>query len=223
MGCKSIVIFGKGKSLLRCDKKMIDEYEDIAICNYPVLNNNFSKLIEGKNIIYHFANCYTFDSRYNDEVNKQLGIKNIINTNSSNSNIYKNYLKDKTLFTENIREYYLTYFKNNYELDPSTGIMALQYIIDLKTYKNIMLVGYDNFEKNKQMYYYEVNEMNDKMKYLINNNTIAKNGELNIISGHSPAKTEQYLYDIIKTYSDINFKIISDIEFKYNNVNLEVI
>ncbi len=223
MNCKSIVIFGKGKSLLRCNKKMVDEYEDVAICNYPVLNDSFSKLVENKNITYHFANCSTFDSRYNDKVNKQLGIKNIINTNSLNSNIYKNYLKDKILFTENIREHYLTYFKNNYDLDPSTGIMALQYILDLKIYKKIMLVGYDNFKQHKQMYYYQVNEMNDKMKYLIHNNTITKNGELNIISGHCPIKTEQYLYDIIKKYNDINFKIISDMEFKYNNVNLEVI
>jgi len=82
---KSIVIFGKGKSLLRCSKELVDEYEDIAICNYPVLNNDFNKLIEGRVIKYHFAKCRTFDDRYTDKVNEKLGIQHIINTNIETS------------------------------------------------------------------------------------------------------------------------------------------
>jgi len=151
---KSIVIFGKGKSLLRCSKELVDEYEDIAICNYPVLNNNFNKLIDGRIIKYYFANCRTFDERYTDKINEKLGIQYIINTNLSTTT-YKNYIKNKLLFGENIREYYEKYFKEKYDgLNPSTGIIALQYILDLNKYDKIMLVGFDNFRKGEPMYYY---------------------------------------------------------------------
>ena len=47
---KSIIIFGKGPSLLRCTRKIVDEHDEIAICNYPVLNNFFYSLIKNRTI-----------------------------------------------------------------------------------------------------------------------------------------------------------------------------
>lgn len=220
---KSIVIFGKGKSLLRCSKELVDEYEDIAICNYPVLNNDFNKLINGRIIKYHFANCGTFDDRYTDYINEKLGIQHIINTNIATTTNYKNYIKNKLLFSENIREYYEKYFKENYDgLDPSTGIMALQYILDLNKYDKIMLVGFDNFRKGEPMYYYNITKLNNKMKYLIGQNVITKDGELNIVSGHNPDKTEKYLYNIVEKYNNIQFKFISNMTPNYNYNNLQI-
>ena len=42
---KSIIIFGKGPSVLKCTRKIVDEYNDIAIINYPVINDFFFSLI----------------------------------------------------------------------------------------------------------------------------------------------------------------------------------
>ena len=95
---KSIIIFGKGPSLLRCTKDFVDEFDDIAICNYPFLNDFFKNLIKDKEIKYHFANCGTFDERYTDKINKQLKIQNIFNTNKKTSVNYYRFLKDKSLF-----------------------------------------------------------------------------------------------------------------------------
>ena len=43
---KSIIIFGKGPSVSRCTRELVDQYDDIIICNYPVLNDFFNNLIK---------------------------------------------------------------------------------------------------------------------------------------------------------------------------------
>ena len=122
---KSIVLFGKGPSVSKCTKEIIEKYDDIAIVNYPVLNDFFTSLISNREIEYHFANCATYDDRYTDQVNDMLNIENILNTNKHTSNNYVRYLKNKKLFKDSICEKYETYFKNNFDLDPNSGIMAL--------------------------------------------------------------------------------------------------
>ena len=124
---KSIIIFGKGPSVSKCSKEIVEKYDDVAIVNYPVLTNFFYKLISNREIEYHFANCSDFDKRYKDHINDMLKIKNIINTHVHNN--YVHYLKNN-LIKCSIREKYETYFKNNFDLDPNSGIMALQFLID---------------------------------------------------------------------------------------------
>jgi hypothetical protein len=46
IGKKSIIIFGKGSSLLKCTRNFVDKYDDIAICNYPFLNDFFIILLK---------------------------------------------------------------------------------------------------------------------------------------------------------------------------------
>ena len=38
---KSIILFGKGPSVLKCTKQIVNQHDEIAICNYPVLTNFF--------------------------------------------------------------------------------------------------------------------------------------------------------------------------------------
>ena len=42
---KSIIIFGKGPSVLRCNREVVNQHDDIAIINYPVINDFFYGLI----------------------------------------------------------------------------------------------------------------------------------------------------------------------------------
>ena len=213
---KSILIFGKGPSLLRCTKEFVDEFDDIAICNYPILNDFFKNLIKDREIKYHFANCGTYDNRYTDEINKELKIQFLYNTNSKTAKQYYNFLKNKSLFKGNIREQQLKYFKEKYDLDPNTGTMALKFILDTKKYNKIGLVGFDNFKKGEQTYYYKPEDYNDKIKYILNNRTILSNGIFNIISGHCPIKTKKYYEDVILNNKDITFKLITNIDFNLN-------
>lgn len=201
---KSIVLFGKGPSVSKCSKEIIEKYNDITIVNYPVLNDFFLNLISGKRIKYHFSNCATYDERYTDKINDMLKIENIINTNKTNQ--YVHYLKNKNLFKDSIREKYETYFKNNFDLDPNSGIIALQFLIDTGEYDNILLVGFDNYKIGEQTYYYPIENINTKIKYLIGLNTITKEGNFNIVSGHDPEKTEIYLSSLKNKYPNIKLE-----------------
>jgi len=203
---KSIVLFGKGPSVSKCTKEMIEKHDDVAIVNYPVLNDFFVNLISGKKIKYHFANCGTFDEKYTDKINDMLNLETIINTNFYKSNNYILYLKNKYLFKYSIREKYETYFKNNFDLDPNSGILALQFLIDTSEYDNILLVGFDNYKIGEQTYYYSIETINKKLKYLIEKNIITKEGNFNIVSGHSPEKTEVYLSSLKNKYPNIKIE-----------------
>ncbi len=219
---KSIIILGKGPSILRCNKEFVDKFDDIAICNFPVLNSFFENLIKDRNILYHFANCGTFDERYDLNVHNKLCIKNIINTNSKDNKAYANYLKNHSLIKENIKETMLEKFKS-YDLDPNTGTMALQYILDTKNYNKIALVGFDNFKKGDNVYYYETKDYNKKIKYLIDLNIITKDGVYNQISGHDPLKTKKYYEDVFKKNVNIKFELITQLEFDDKYCNLTII
>ena len=213
---KSIVIFGKGPSVLRCNKEIVDQYDDIAIINYPVLNNFFCNLIKNKEIKYHFANCGTFDERYNDEFNKKLKIKQIINTNYP-PNKYYHYLQDKSLFKEDIIEY-RKYFKDNFNLNSSTGILALKYILDSNLYNKILLVGFDNYKKGDPVYYYSPKFYNNKIKYLLGN-TFTQDGLVKLTSGHNPNNTKKYLHYVIENNKNIKFYFITNMNLnKYDNL-----
>jgi len=201
---KSIIIFGKGPSVSKCTRDIVEKYNDIAIVNYPVLNTFFTSLISDKKIKYHFANLSTYDEKYTDEVNNKLKIESIINTNFKNKNAYKNYINNNDLFKDSIREKYETYFKKNFDLDPNSGILALQFLIDTGEYDNILLVGFDNYKIGEQTYYYPIDNINSKIKYLINKNIITNDGNFNIVSGHNPEKTEIYLSSLKNKYPNIS-------------------
>jgi hypothetical protein len=204
---KSIILFGKGPSVLKCSREIVEKYDDIAIVNYPVINDFFGNLIKDKKIKYHFANCGTFDERYTDEKNVFLNIENIINTNLYKSNNYIHYLKNKDLIKDcKLREKYITYFKNNFDLDPNSGIMGLQFLIDTGEYDNILLVGFDNYKIGEQTYYYPIENINNKLKMYIKDNIITKEGNFNIVSGHDPKKTEIYLSSLKNTYTNIKIE-----------------
>ena len=204
---KSIILFGKGPSVSKCTKEIVEKYNDIAIVNYPILNDFFLNLISEKNKIkYHFANCGTFDERFTDQVNDILNIENVINTNFYKSNNYIHYLKNKDLIKDSIRlrEKYHTYFKNSFDLDPNSGIISLQFLIDTNEYDNILLVGFDNYKIGEQTYYYPIELVNRKLKYIVGDNKAIKNdGKYNQVNGHDPKKTEIYLSSLKKKYPNI--------------------
>ncbi len=221
---KSIVIFGKGPSVSRCSKEIIDKYDDIAICNYPVLNDFFYNLIKDREIKYHFANCGTFDHRYNDKTNNLLKIQGVYNCNKKSSIIpYYNFLTNKKIFKGSIRETIEADLKKlNFDLDPSTGTLALNYIINTNIYNNILLVGFDNFKKGDQTYYYKPSDYNNKLHYLIKNNTIKSDGIFNIISGHDTDKTKLFYEYLFTNNPNINFQLITNMDIK-DFVNVELL
>ena len=76
--------------------------------------------------------------------------------------------------------------------------------------------------KRKQQYYYGYNNYNKKIKYLADKNIITKDGIFNIVSGHCP-KQKNIMKMFLKSYKDIQFKLITNINFDVNLDNLIII
>ena len=207
---KSIIIFAKGPSVLKCNREIVESHEDIAICNYPVLSNFFLNLIKDRVINYHFANCGTFDERYNNSVNKKINIKKIFNTNEG-INHYKNYLKNNELFSdENLYQHIsVEYFQKKFNFKPSSGVMMLKYILDTNLYDKITLVGFDNWEIGKEEYYYKPEDYSNKLKYLLGG-VYSKKGIRLQKSEHSSEKTRYFLNNLKDNYPDISFNFITN-------------
>ena len=134
---KSIVIFGKGPSLLRCTKDFVDKYDDIAICGCPPLVYDFLKLVRNRKIKYHFCNCgdphlkKNGELLYDDRINNHFNIEEIYDIGAGKDN-YIRRLNNKSIYKENLKKKYLNEFITNHgfnEHGPSCGIYSLHHIL----------------------------------------------------------------------------------------------
>ena len=228
---KSIVLIGKGPSLLRCNKEFIDKFDDIAIIGYPPPTQDFLKIIRGNKIKYHFCNCgdpylinQNSEALYNDNLNTKWGIETIFDYGAGKNN-YKKYVKNNIFHKENLKHKYLPGFieKNIFDHHgPSGGIYALHHILQKKIYNKIGLVGFDNFEEGKQRYYFGIEFYQPSLRYLIRpNGPITPDNITNHKSLHNTDATKKFLESIFNNYN-VNFELYTTIKFKntYNNVNL---
>lgn len=229
----SIVLIGKGPSLLRCSKEFIDKFDEIAIVGYPPPTQDFLKLVKGKKIKYHFCNCgdpylinQNREALYNDTLNSQMGIEEIFDYGSGTNN-YKKYIKNNIFYKENLKHKYLPEFKDKYNFDkwgPSGGIYALHHILKQNKYNKIGLIGIDNFQVGKKRYYFGVQSYQPSLRYLIKPNGPITSDNITIYKSlHDTDTTRKYLEKIFKDSQDnISYEMYTTIEFKNmcNNVNL---
>ena len=218
---RSIAIIGKGPSINRCNRKYIDKYQDVAICGRPIFNK-YEKLI-GERAHYDFCNCG--DPRiYSEPLIRKLGIKKVINTNKY---IPRNRIKHTSKVCPNWIEYdpngrlkTINSFKK-YKLDPSSGTIAIEYLLQTKKYNKIGIFGFDLMEVGEDVYYFGKTEVQSslqrlyKLKIYSNNNKILKK------CGHDKDKTFKYMCDIIQNNPQIKFEILSNRKFpKFNNLTI---
>ena len=166
-----------------------------SMINYMQANIDSKIMIIDNNVYDNMFNINIYESMSN--FNKNLNI------------LQNEIIKNKNLFTCNIVKEYNDYFKKNFDLDPSTGIKGLQYIINTNEYNKILLVGIDNFKKGEQTYYFDINDINPSLKKYIGK-AYTKDGIYKQTSGHDPDKTEIYLNSLKTSYPDIEIKNINN-------------
>lgn len=206
---KSIAIIGKGPSIKRCKREFIEEYDEVATCGRPIFSK-YEHLI-GNRAHLDFCNCH--DPRiYQKDRIKDLGIRRVINTNNPiPKNIY--FCPNGEEYDPNGRNKVINFFKNNYDLDPATGTIAIQYILDMKKYDKIGIFGFDLMEVNENVYYFDQQEVQTSLHYLYKNG-VYKNGKRIKKTGHNLKKTFKYISDIIEKNKNIEFTILSNRKFK---------
>mgnify|MGYP004449193957 CR=1 FL=1 len=194
---KSVVILGKGPSVLRCTKDFIDSFDEVAGCGRPVFNG-YEQYISSR-LDYHFTNKTA--TPYSDSEKDWLGIKETILCHAE-SDIKTN-------------------FKYK-ELDPSAGILAFDFFLKKPEYTKIALVGFDLFQQGKKMYYFDNEEFDPAVSWLWHDGTYDQEGNLTKKSLHDIDDTYEYLNDMFDSNKDKQFYIFSSYPFTKRD-NLEVL
>ena len=145
---KSVVIIGKGPSVKRCTKSFVDSFDEVAICNRPVYEG-YEHLISD-HADYDFITNDVTVLQYSKDMYKKLGIKETILTGQHS--------KLRVSFSY-------------HGLDPSTGTLAFYNFATNKDYTRIGLVGFDLFEVNKKVYYFNQDQVTNHLQYLFSNGT----------------------------------------------------
>jgi len=192
----SIIIFGKGKSVLRCTKEYANGFDKVAFINMLRITGYERYISDRCN--YWFFRTYeelgyaTRDKTiswkktenfadYKYYIENQLGIEKVFNTgNHSHQRIYK-YLDKNIEYDTHWRRSMmkeLLWAQHSRSPDrkwfPPSGLLALDYFIHTKLFKKIALVGFDFYQvetglDNKDIYnHYYFLDKDSKDESLIN-------------------------------------------------------
>lgn len=214
---KSIAIIGKGSSIKRSKREWIDKYDEVAICGRPIFKQ-YEHLI-GERAHLDFCNCR--DPRiYSTKMIEKLGITKIINTNKpTDKNKKRGLCPNGIEYDTNGRNKVITFFKDKYNLDPSTGTIAIEYLLREKKYNKIGLFGFDLMEVGEDVYYFPKSKVQESLQVYFRDGTYTKDGKRIRKTGHDLDLTFKYMCDVIKNNSDISFEILSNRKFpKYSNL-----
>ena len=206
---KRIYLFCKGPSLKNINLNEIKDNDRIAWANVHNMNNGVINL--PKRIDYFFLRNKNFiedlDPKEKEIISK-IDIKNILTAGVPAETI----LNKKVL--ENLSH------KEPFGFDASTGLIALNYLINLNP-KELIVGGFDLFKTGESYYYFD-NKKNltsnktlrdQKKKKYVKNNII-----INDIKVHPKNETLDYLTKVIEKNSDINFTFYTISEELKNNL-----
>ena len=218
---KSIVIIGKGTSILRCKKELIDSFDEVAIINRPIYEG-YDHLISN-HADWDFTNNDA--PQYSKKWQQNLGIKKHIDTseNSEFRNKYWKWFKDNYFKIENIddiNKYGQSMWHIENQMGPSNGIMVFEYFVRQNDYNKIGLMGFDLMQKGKRVYYFNEEKAFDSIKYLWNNGTYDRDNIYLKNSMHDLEITYSYLIETFRKNKDKEFHLLSDYdEFKNEKLN----
>lgn len=163
----SVVIVGKGISVLDSTEDFINSFDEVAFCNFPPVKG-YEKNI-GTKCDWMFANLWDPNPYHPDDF-ITMGIKAILNTHTKpfpdSDGAIASYGVE---YSPNYGTLVVEEFKTKYGFDPSTGIQAFDFFVRNPDYDTIGLVGFDNFKVGQKAYYYSVEEVQPSLKYLYTN------------------------------------------------------
>lgn len=188
---KSIIIIGKGNSLHRCTKELVDSFDEVAICNRPPYEG-FESIISD-HADYDFITSEKTALKYSNELWEKLNIKETILTGLNSE------IRDKFSFKT---------------LDPSTGTLAFYYFLLKPEYTHICLAGFDLMVKGSKEYYFNLNQMNPQLLYLIGQEVYDNELTRLTDSGHNTEMTHEFMVKSFNENPNRKFTLITDYPFE---------
>ena len=207
---KSIVIIGKGTSVLNSTKEFIDQHDKVCIINEVIYSPKYTPYISNR-ADYQFANSTV--NYYKREIFDTLGITKIFFHGRENQKFKKSPDYYKDIEFKYINPNLHTLFTTNFNFDPSGGVQAFYYFTEIEPYDVVSLVGFDFYELNSTPYYFNPSEGGAHVKWLMSNPY--KGNKINVPSGHNTEKSIDFVQNQMLKKPNIKFNIIS------NNLNLK--
>jgi hypothetical protein len=204
---KSLIIIGKGCSVLRCKKEFVDSHDEVCIINH-VIFEGYEHLISDRADLM-FGNRTSL--RYSEPEVKKLGLKKIFYTGHLGQKFDRGSRNIEFIYPRpNLHEEMLA----KYDLLPSSGMQGLYYLLKEKKYNKISIVGFDFYEVGTTPYYFGPSFAKEMGEVF---GGVWKGNRINVASGHDTNKSILLLERLVKENMDIDFKIISDHE-KVNKI-----
>ncbi len=199
---KSVVVIGKGPSVLKSTVEFIESFDDVAICNFPPIEN-YEEYI-GTKADYHFFNAHD-PNPYKREILDNLGLKVIYNTHHVPHNGFESsFPKHSFSYSPNFGQLTVKLIEEQYGFHPSTGTQAFYHFAKSEEYDTIGLVGFDFFKVGEKGYYYPPSEVQPSLKYLYSKEGTTPfdaNGTRIQENLHNSEKSEKLVYDMIEKYN----------------------
>ena len=198
---KSVVIIGKGPSVLKSTKEFVDSFDEVAICNFPPMDGYEQHI--GNRANYHFLNAHDPDPYSKERINS-LGLVEMYNTSYASTEGPSDIFPDHPVYYDgSYGENMIPLFKEYYKFPPSTGIIAFDFFVKREKYTTIGLVGFDFFKVNEKGYYYGTEEVQESLKYLYTSDGSRPFNSSGIRvqeNPHDSEKSEKYILTQSKKY-----------------------
>lgn len=204
-----IILIGRGSSIVRCTPEFINHHDLIGVVNKFIFRGYEQYVGNKADVQFRNGTCECFTEA---EINK-IGLKKIVY--SHDNNIYPNYpnyyrdieiIDPKKTIRNEIK-------KIIPDLNPSSGLIGMYYMLKTYDVDELSLVGYDYYELNKPPYYFNPKDADNNLKYLWNSKY--KNNTINVKSGHDTDKSIEFTKIMITQYPNVRFNLMTDSsEFK---------
>jgi hypothetical protein len=204
----SIIIIGKGPSIARSTKELVDSYNEVAICGHPVYSG-YEHLISD-HADYDFCNVGDIEP-----YNIDLGVKYVLNTGgigTENRKPVEGLVPEGATYVSDLSYSLREYFAKEYDLDASTGTYALEHILRLNKHDHVCMIGFDLMQVDQPIYYFKKNEVKKNLLYLFSNGTFTSEGVRIKRSGHDSENTFKYMVDRFTQYKNVKFSLLTDHE-----------
>lgn len=188
---KSVIIIGKGPSVLKSKRNWVESFKEAAMIN-AVPFEGYEEHI-GNKAAWWFRNWSC--TWYPDEYLQSLELKYVVNTtNKMHSGSKRSSFPD--LFPRHITCLFPNYFddiKKKHQFDPTSGLVAFEYFVR-ENYQKIGMVGIDLYTVGINRYFHE-----EQMQ--------------EVPSLHDMGKTLEYMNKTMKDNPQIKFEILSYANF----------
>ena len=216
---RSAILVGKGTSILRTTSEYVNSFDDVVIVNRPVWDGYEKHIPKRADIQYRNNSTENFSK----EELVELGIKKVVSITSVGEKLMEEAhhgiveVEYPPFVAGPQQSIQITWpdrpNTRNIVFSPSGGVLAFYHIVESGEYDKISVVGLDLLMVGKRAYYFEPEEMQDNVKYLLHNGTYNEDGFIRTQeSFHSEINAIRYMSGVIEEKADIHFDITSDNE-----------